>query len=59
MKIKKYITVGGHDAFSLDDAVNEQIQDGYEPFGNPYILTHAEKDPVFFQAMVLVEQKAG
>jgi hypothetical protein len=40
-KITSYTVVGvlGGDASALIKPVNEQIKDGYQPFGSPFVVT--------------------
>ena len=37
MKIKSYVSVVGTDLKALDEAVNQQIAAGYQPYGQPYV----------------------
>lgn len=38
MKIKRYLTCAASDAKSLDEQVNESIEQGYQPYGSPYLI---------------------
>ena len=57
IKIAKYITVGGHSGNELDEAVNEKIGEGFQPYGNPYLSDREVEGNVegfvIFQAMVI------
>lgn len=35
----------------LDDLVDERIDEGWELYGDPYVATPPDKDPLFCQAM--------
>lgn len=56
MKIEEYKTAVGHDIPELDKEVNELIQGGFEPYGQPYFETWEIDGKVdthgFFQPMV-------
>jgi Domain of unknown function (DUF1737) len=57
MKITKYLTVAGASLKELDEAVNEYLSQGFQPYGNPYVSDAGEDsgvaDPFLYaQAMV-------
>jgi hypothetical protein len=51
--IKKYHTANAGDLISLDKLVNKMIQDGWQPYGNPYLIS---KSGEFCQAMVNISE---
>jgi len=48
-QIKKYHTAHAGDLIALDKLVNKMISDGWQPYGDPYLIT---KNGEFCQAMV-------
>ena len=56
-KIIKYKTVkGSHYIINLDKEVNALMEQGFQPFGSPYVFQDIELFAC--QAMVLYEEKA-
>jgi len=47
--IKKYYTASAGDLIALDKLVNRMISEGWQPYGNPYLIS---KNGEFCQAMV-------
>lgn len=58
MKINQYQLVGAGSETALDEAVNALIATGWQPFGSPSIVAPVDKEPRFFQAMVLRDASA-
>jgi hypothetical protein len=61
MKIQEYKTVTGEKLEDLDAAVNALIQEGFQPFGSPYIIGNLDGNvfaPIC-QAMVKWESPAA
>ena len=54
-KITEYVTARGSTIKDLDARVNEFMQRGLQPFGNPYIMEGDE--PLACQAMVKYESE--
>lgn len=50
--IKEYKTATGDSHQQLDVSVNEFINDGFQPFGNPYAVVIMQDILRFCQAMV-------
>ena len=55
---KHYWTQYAGDPGSLDELVNERIEEGWELYGSPYLASHPEKDPLFCQAVRRSRPKA-
>lgn len=53
-KILEYFTAVDNDIKSLDKQVNDFVKDGYQPYGNPYVVP-GEK-PQICQAVVMFEE---
>jgi hypothetical protein len=62
MNVSKYKTAVASSAKDLDKEVNKLIQEGYTPYGSPYVSdTELQgKDDTFamFQAMVITDETA-
>lgn len=61
LKVLGYETVYGTDPDELDGNVQKLAKQGYEPYGNPYVLYRLDK-PVsvdFFQAMIKYNPEAN
>lgn len=50
--IAEYFTVVSRDPDGLDHAVTQSIEEGYQPFGQPYVSAAHEVDVLYHQAMV-------
>jgi hypothetical protein len=50
--ITEYYTLAEIDPDALDHAVNKGIEDGYEPFGQPYLNAADPTHVLYHQAMV-------
>lgn len=50
--ITEYYTLAEIDPDALDHAVNKGIEDGYEPFGQPYLNAADPAHVLYHQAMV-------
>jgi hypothetical protein len=59
MKIIEYKTATGSNIPALDKAVNKLIEQGFEPYGQPYFETWDDPSVMdkngFFQAMIRKE----
>ena len=55
--ITEYTTARGDSIKDLDAAVNALIQNGYQPFGSPYV-TESNNEFLACQAMVKVAESA-
>lgn len=55
MKIKEYITIRGCSCKILDEAINEKIKEGYQPYGSPFGLLGDGG----YQAMVKYEEESN
>jgi hypothetical protein len=55
MRIHKYITAAGDTLKELDENVNAMIDEGFEPYGNPYFVGHTDSnvDSPICQAMIM------
>jgi hypothetical protein len=56
-KILEYFTAVDADAKGLDKQVNSFIKDGYQPYGNPYVVS-GEKNQIC-QAIVMFEEDSA
>ena len=60
MKIIEYKTAHGSSVKELDDRVNAMLQDGFQPFGSPYLSDQEVEGRVdtftIWQAMVKYER---
>jgi hypothetical protein len=56
-RIAEYVTARGSTIKDLDARVNEFIQRGLQPFGDPYFIDGEE--PLVCQAMVTFEPEKG
>ncbi len=55
MRIKQYRLMSGESSDLLEAGVNKLITQGWQPFGSPFIVAPSDKDPRYFQAVVLME----
>jgi hypothetical protein len=55
MRIKRYRLLFGDNGEQLESEVNKLIVQGWQPFGSPSIVVPVDKDPRYFQAVVLAE----
>ena len=53
-KIKEYDLVGSESYEEFVKMVNESIEDGYQPYGSPFVTNegHGNNSPFFYQVMV-------
>jgi hypothetical protein len=56
-RILEYFTAVDTDVKSLDKQVNEFVKDGYQPYGDPYVVP-GEK-PQICQAIVMFEEDSS
>jgi len=56
--IKRYKTIHHTNHKDFDEAVMKSLQSGWQPFGNPYIVSDLT-GPVICQAMVSTEGATG
>ena len=56
-KIIEYFTAVDVDPKSLDKQVNDMVKEGYQPYGDPYVLP-GEK-PQVCQAIVMFEEDSS
>lgn len=56
-KILEYFTAVDADPKALDKQVNELVKEGYQPYGNPYVIP-GEK-PQVCQAIIMLEEDSS
>lgn len=56
-KILEYFTAVDSDPKSLDKQVNDLVKEGYQPYGNPYVIP-GEKSQVC-QAIIMFEEDSS
>jgi hypothetical protein len=57
MDVSEYRTVQGKDIRELDQQVNQAIEEGFQPFGNPYLMIKDASTRFYTQAMIKGEEE--